>query len=125
MSRLGRGADSDDDTPNDAEAAHTRISRTGEITVARVGRRFVVRRTDHKNIVELARSVYMRIRAFVCICGCLCRCACACMFMVAHTAAIPSRHTSRNCSCGCLNCFYTKTRDYSIHCSDVLVVSSF
>jgi hypothetical protein len=53
MSRLSRGLDSEDEDDGDGG----RLSRVGEITVARSGKRIIVRKTAHSQIVELGRLV--------------------------------------------------------------------
>lgn len=52
MGRLTRGVDSDDD---EADHPALRLAKTGEITIVQAGRKFVVRRTARKQIVELGR----------------------------------------------------------------------
>jgi len=52
MSRLNRGVDSGDE---DDVAAAGRISRSGEITVIRTGKRFIVRKSMRSQIEELGR----------------------------------------------------------------------
>lgn len=51
MSRIARGIDSGDEGDDHAE----RIMRSGEVTVIRSGKRFIVRRTTRSQIVELGR----------------------------------------------------------------------
>lgn len=51
MNRISRGVDSGDE--NDTNAM--RISRSGEVTVVRSGKRFIVRKTARAQIVELGR----------------------------------------------------------------------
>lgn len=56
MSRLMRGVDSEDDqTPSDAEQQSLRLTKTGEISIAHSGRKYIVRRTARRQIVELGR----------------------------------------------------------------------
>eukprot|EP01039_Chlorochromonas_danica_P005016 gene5016-5508_t len=57
MGRLTRGYESDDDAAATSEADRQalRLAKTGEITIAHSGRKFIVRRTARKQIVELGR----------------------------------------------------------------------
>jgi hypothetical protein len=54
MNRLSRGMDSEDEE----DGSGARISRIGEITVVRSGKRLIVRRTAHSQILELGRYAF-------------------------------------------------------------------
>lgn len=57
MNRINRGYDSEDDQAGATEADKRafRMAKTGEVTIVHSGKRYIVRRTARKQIVELGR----------------------------------------------------------------------
>lgn len=60
MNRLARGIDSDDDSgftaTGGAEAADPmRVSQLGEYSIVRKGKKFVLRKAEHKQIVDIGK----------------------------------------------------------------------
>jgi hypothetical protein len=53
MGRLSRGLDSEDE--DDDSIVHAKNNKIGDIVIIRSGKRFIVRKLAHSQIVELGR----------------------------------------------------------------------